>query len=146
MDALVTDAHHRHAVAGLRALGRRGVEAGVLGPGFGSAGLLSRYAAARERGPDAEVDPVGFIAAVNAVARRRGPLVVYPCHECSIDVLLDAGPALAPEAYLPYPGREALDRLRDKAALAHAAQSAGLATPTPSATTTTTVRPSAWST
>jgi predicted ATP-grasp superfamily ATP-dependent carboligase len=110
-------------------LARAGVNAAALGAGRSSAGLLSRYAAGRASGPDAVLDPAGFVAAVSAFARRHGPLVVYPCVERSIDALLDAGTALAPEAHLPYSGRESLDALRDKSELARAAWAVGLATP-----------------
>jgi predicted ATP-grasp superfamily ATP-dependent carboligase len=129
VEALVTDAHRRHAVAGVRALGRAGVQTAVLAEGRVAPGMLSRYAAERATGPDADRDRAGFVAAVSALGRRRGPLVVYPCHEPSIDALLDAADRLDSNVRLPYPGRRALDILRDKGALAAAARSVGIASP-----------------
>jgi predicted ATP-grasp superfamily ATP-dependent carboligase len=128
MDALVTDAHIHSAVWGLRALGRRGLRVLALGPDRGAPGLWSRYAAARAVGPDSEVDPAGFAAAVARLAERQGPLVVYPSQEESIDALLAA--ELPPQARLPYPDRGSLAVVRQKPALAERAHAAGLATPT----------------
>jgi predicted ATP-grasp superfamily ATP-dependent carboligase len=127
MDALVTDAHIRWSVAGIRALGRAGVGVAALAPRRAGAGLWSRYTRAREIGTDSIADGAGFAAAVARVARDRGPLVVYPGHEQAIDALL--GSRLPPEAILPYPGAEVTQRLRDKRSLANAARAAGIETP-----------------
>ncbi len=128
-DALVTDAHLRYAVAGLRGLAAGGLDVAALGRGRGAAGLWSRYASARERGPDSVDDPAAFRARVGEVSRRRGPLVVYPCEEKSIDALLDERASLPPEARLPYSGEAALRRLRDKRALATLAAEVGIGAP-----------------
>ena len=127
MDALVTDAQIRWAVAGLRALGRSGLDVMALGTRRAAAGLWSRYAAATEVGPDSIADPRGFAATVARLASEHGPLVVYPGHEEAIDALFDAD--LPDEAVLPYPGAEATQSLRDKRALAAMAEGAGLAAP-----------------
>jgi predicted ATP-grasp superfamily ATP-dependent carboligase len=128
MDALVADAHLRWSVAGIRGLGRAGLRVVALGPAGSSPGLWSRYAEAREVGPDSAADPAGFAAAVGEVAARYGPLVVYPGNEEAIDALLD-GPAVPPEVTLPYPGAGPTQRLRDKSALPELAAEAGLRTP-----------------
>ena len=127
MDALVTDVNLRYAVAGLRGLARSGLEVAALAPRRTAAGLWSRYPAAREVGPDAEHEPEAFAHRVGEIARARGPLMVYPCHERSIDALFDA--SLPPDARLPYPGREPLRKLRDKRSLGALAPGAGLASP-----------------
>jgi len=129
MDALVTDAHLRYAVTGLRGLVAGGVDVVALGRSRGAAGLWSRYPAARAVGPDSVDAPAAFRARVGEVARRRGPLVVYPCEELSIDALLADPAALPDEAVLPYSGEAALRRLRDKRGLAPLAEEAGLGAP-----------------
>ncbi len=129
MDALITDAHLRYAVTGLRALAAGGLDVVALGKSRGAAGLWSRYAAAREVGPDSVDAPAAFRAKVGEIARRRGPLVVYPCEELSIDALLPDRAALPAEALLPYSGEAALRRLRDKRRLAALADDVGLGAP-----------------
>ena len=129
MDALVTDAHIRWSVAGIRALGRAGLDVVALAPRREAAGLWSRHAVVRERGPDSIEDPRAFAATVGELARRYGPLVVYPAHEQAIDALFDPAAELPPEAILPYPGARETQVLRDKRELAARAQAAGLAAP-----------------
>jgi hypothetical protein len=114
MHALVVDAHHPNSVAGIRGLGRAGVRAVALGPRRSAAGRWSRFAAARELGPIAEV------------AARRGPIVAYPGEEATIDALLD----LAPSDRLVLPWDAApLAALREKGALGALAEPYGLAVP-----------------
>jgi predicted ATP-grasp superfamily ATP-dependent carboligase len=114
VDALVADAHHPNSVAGIRALGRAGVRVIALGPEHLSAGRWSRFAAGRERGDLA------------AAAARRGPVVVYPGEEPTVDSLL--GLAAAPGIVLPWnPG--SLAPLRAKRALPALAAAHGLGAP-----------------
>lgn len=127
MDALVTDAQIRSAVAGVRGLGRAGLEVAAMAPSRGGAGLWSRFAAAREVGPDSVASPREFAAAVAHIAQRHGPLVIYPGQEGAIDPLFAAD--LPPGATLPYPSASATQALRDKRALAGFAEQAGLAAP-----------------
>jgi predicted ATP-grasp superfamily ATP-dependent carboligase len=127
VDALVTDAHFRWSVAGIRGLGRAGIETVALGPRRTAAGLWSRYVKARELGPDPLSDAPGYVAAVARVAKRRGPIVVYPGEERAIDALTDT--RLPPEAVLPYPAGEVMARLRDKRQLAALAAESGLGAP-----------------
>jgi predicted ATP-grasp superfamily ATP-dependent carboligase len=127
MDALVTEAHIRWSVAGIRALGRAGLQVAALAPRRSAAGNWSRYVRAREHGPDVLADGDGYVETVAAVGRRHGPLVVYPGYERGIDALLEA--RLPPEVILPYPPAEVVQRLRDKRALADLAASAGLVAP-----------------
>ena len=127
--ALVTDVHIRSALAGMRALGRAGVPVVTLAPSWLSAGQLSRYATLRAAGPDAARDPEGFVARLAAAAIEHGPLVVYPGREAAIDALLAAPRVLLDRLVLPYPGRAALERLRDKRRLADLAAESGLRVP-----------------
>lgn len=136
MDALVTDAHLRYAVTALRALGAGGLDAVALGRSRSAAGLWSRYSTVRAVGPDSVDAPVAFRAKVAEIARRRGPLVVYPCEERSIDALLTGPDTLPGEAIVPYSGAEAMRRLRDKRELSALAAEAGLGAPTTLATGT----------
>ena len=129
MDALVTDAHIHSAVWGIRALGRAGVRAVALGPDRAAPGLWSRHAAGRVVGPYAERDPEGYARAVASLIQRRGPLVVYPSQEESIDALLAARAELPAAAVLPYPPSERLASIRDKRSLAEWAAEYAIATP-----------------
>ena len=129
MDALVTDVHIASAVAGVRALGRVGLDVVGLAPRRGAAGLWSRYCAARAIGPDSLTDADGFVDAVRRVIERHGRLVVYPGQDEALNALMADAPAMPAEAVLPYPGAEPLAALRDKARLAGLAAAAGLSTP-----------------
>lgn len=127
MRALVTDSHLHPVVAGIRGLGRAGVDVIALGPRRAAAGGWSRYTSAREVGPDAASEPERLAARVRELSGVHGPLVVYPGSEAGIDAIL--GSPLHPRSVLPYPGPESLRRLRDKARLPELARAAGLATP-----------------
>jgi biotin carboxylase len=89
--------------------------------------MWSRYAAARELGPDPLERPAAFAAAVGAVAERAGRLVVYPGHEESIDALFEAD--LPPSVIFPFPGAAVTQAFRDKRRLAELAGDAGLPVP-----------------
>lgn len=128
MRALVTDVHLRTAVAGIRALGRGGVDVVALGAQRSAPGLRSRFARTRATGPDALADPAGFRAAVVRLAELHGPLVLYPCQEASLDLVLEASEE-SDAVRLPWPGRAPLAALRDKRSLPGAARAAGLLTP-----------------
>lgn len=129
MDAIVTDAHTRTGVAGMRGLGRRGVDVLALGAGPLAAGLWSRYASARAIAPLPERDPAGFIDTLARLADRHGSVVVYPSGEASIDAVLNARSMLPALVRLPYPGAEPLRLLRDKPSLAQLAADVSLTTP-----------------
>ncbi|GAC1318318.1 MAG: hypothetical protein NVSMB25_07620 [Thermoleophilaceae bacterium] len=129
MDALVTDVAERGAVAGLRGLGAAGFEVLALGSSRTAAGLWSRFATDRAIGPDSTTDPDGFMQAVGDLARRRGPLFVYPGLEESIDALVDHQDELPAQALIPYSGSTSLRALRDKVHLPTIAQEAGLPMP-----------------
>jgi predicted ATP-grasp superfamily ATP-dependent carboligase len=132
MDALVTDVQMASAVAGLRGLGRAGYRLVALGDRWSAAGLWSRYTAVRAIGPVAERDPSGFASTVIGLAKRHGPLMVYPGWESAISALLDPS-LVGREAVLPYPGTDpkVLHALRDKRELGKLASSVGLRVPLP---------------
>lgn len=127
MIAVVTDAHLRSAVAGLRGLGRAGIAAVALSPHRGAAGRWSRFASERALGPDPERDPGGYLRTLGELAERHDGVIVYPAREAGIAPLL-GGPL--PEGVTPAFGTaEAVAALRDKTALPALAAGAGLATP-----------------
>jgi hypothetical protein len=129
MDALVTDTHVISAVAGLRALGRSGLDVLALAPHWSAAGLWSRYAAGRAVGPDPALDEGGFARRIAELATEHGPIVVYPGREAAVDRLLHATPPLPKGAVLPYPDAGAVAVLRDRANLPTLSEAAGLRTP-----------------
>jgi predicted ATP-grasp superfamily ATP-dependent carboligase len=129
LDALVTDVQLAPAVAGVRGLGRGRVGVIALGPDRTAAGLWSRYTAKREVGPDAVASPDAYAATIARVARERGPLVVYPSREESIDAILEHLAEMPPEVVLPYPTGDALRRIRDKPGLGELTAEVGLRSP-----------------
>ena len=129
MDALVTDVQRAGAVAGLRGLGRAGLEVVALGPGRAAAGLWSRFAAARAIGPDAIESSSDFAATVGRLAREHGPLVVFPGREEAIDAILPRLEEMPSELIFPYATGGALDVIRNKRDLAPLAERAGFRVP-----------------
>ncbi|MEK6271339.1 MAG: hypothetical protein AABM42_01655 [Actinomycetota bacterium] len=129
MDALVTDVQLAPAVAGVRGLGRGGIGVIAIGPDRSAAGLWSRYTREREVSPDAVASPAAYVAHIASVARERGPLVVYPSREESIDAILDHLAELPPEVVLPYPTNDALGRIREKPGLGALTAEVGLRSP-----------------
>ena len=124
--ALVTHAHSRAAVAGIRALGAAGVGVVALAAQRDAAGLASRWASERSVGPPS--DPPGpWIDHIAKLARRHGPVVVYPGQEEGAGPL--AGAPLPEEAVVPYPAGGAVEALRDKGRLAGLSRDAGIASP-----------------
>jgi len=123
--ALVTDAHLRSVLAGIRGLGSVGHDVLALAPRRSAAGLWSRHVAGRAVTPAA--DGERLTRRLAEMRDRHGPLLVYPGQESSIDALL-ATPMPAGVA-LPYPDVEALATLRDKRRLGVVAGEAGLSSP-----------------
>src|SRR5712692_1508804 len=91
IDAIVLDVRLRSAVQGLRGLGRAGLRVHAVGETPFSAGLWSRFAAARSVAPRVHDDERGFIAKIARLVEQDAPegrrVVVYPGHERSIDAL-----------------------------------------------------------
>lgn len=127
--ALVTDAHLRSVVAGLRALGRDGVPVVALAPGRRAAGLWSRHACERRVGPGVVSDPAGYVEAIERAARDRGRLVAYPGWERALQAVLDARARLPDDIVLPYPDNASVAALRDKRRLAELAAGSGVEPP-----------------
>jgi predicted ATP-grasp superfamily ATP-dependent carboligase len=126
LPALVTHAHSRAAVAGVRALGAAGIKVVAVASNRSAAGLWSRHAAVRATGPDSD-DAEAWRTHVFGLASRHGPLVVYPGQEEGIAPLVREP---VPEGVLlPYPGSAAVERLRDKRELAALSSEAGLGSP-----------------
>jgi predicted ATP-grasp superfamily ATP-dependent carboligase len=127
MRAVVADAHLRSAVAGIRGLGRGGIQPIAVAPHWTAAGLWSRYADGRAKSPDPAQDPVGFLRTLGRLAAKHGDLVVYPASEAALEPLVRR--PLPTGVNLPFEDLEAVERLRDKAALAELASHVGFATP-----------------
>jgi predicted ATP-grasp superfamily ATP-dependent carboligase len=129
LDALVTDVQLAPAVAGVRGLGRAGIGVIALGPDRSAAGLWSRYTSDREVGPDAVASPEAYVDLVARVAKERGPLVVYPSREESIDAIVDHLAEMPPEVAFPFPTDDALRKIREKPGLEALAAEVGLRSP-----------------
>jgi predicted ATP-grasp superfamily ATP-dependent carboligase len=128
VDALVTDAHSRAGVAGIRALGRAGKRVVAFASTRGAPGLRSRYATEGAVGPPAG-EGAAFVARIGELAREHGPLVVYPGQEEALDPLTNHMGELPPEAIVPYPGPEPLRALRHKPSLEELVRQADLVVP-----------------
>ena len=124
--ALVTHAHSRAAVAGIRALGAAGVEVVAVASRRSAAGLWSRHTAVRTTGPGSD-DPDAWRACVAQLAARHGPIVVYPGQEEGIAPLVRE--PVADGVVLPYPGAAAVERVRDKRELHALSREAGIPSP-----------------
>jgi predicted ATP-grasp superfamily ATP-dependent carboligase len=125
--AVVTDAQLRSAVAGLRGLGRAGVDVLALAPRRSAPGLWSRYATRRTIGADPEREPLAYLYRLAGLARAYDGVVVYPAREAGIAPLLDTH---LPEGVRPaFGSREAVALLRDKSALPDLAAGAGFGSP-----------------
>lgn len=129
MKALVTDAHLRSSVAGIRALGAARVAVVAAAAERSAAGLWSRYVQSRATVPASQEAPQGFIDALGALAARHGRLAVYPGQESSVGALLDHGSALPADVVSPYADVDAQRLLREKPNLAELAADAGLRAP-----------------
>lgn len=129
MKALVTDAHLRSSVAGIRALGTAGVPLVAAATDRSAAGLWSRYVSARAALPAPQLSTQAFVDALGKLAARHGPLVVYPGQESSVGALLERADRLPPGVVSPYADVDAPRRLREKPELAELAVAAGLAAP-----------------
>jgi hypothetical protein len=127
-DALVPDAHLNAAVAGIRGLGVAGLNVIAAGPQWTAAGLWSRYTAERAVVPSIVEDPRGYARGLQQLAADRGPLVIFPSREETIDAML-ADRSGWDGAILPFPPARVLDRVRDKGRLTSTAGAAGIATP-----------------
>ena len=125
--AIVTEAHVRSVVAGIRGLGRAGVRVHAMGP-RGAAGRRSRWAASAGTAPDAQTDGAGHAAAVRSAADADPGAILYPSTEWSLTACLSAAEP-ADALRLPYGRLEALRELRDKDRMASAARRAGLLAP-----------------
>jgi predicted ATP-grasp superfamily ATP-dependent carboligase len=129
LDALVTDVQLAPAVAGVRGLGRSGIGVVALGPDRSAAGLWSRYTRQREVGPDVVESPEAYVDVIARIARERGPIVVYPSREESIDAILDHLAEMPPEVVFPFPTDGALSRIREKPGLEALTAEVGLRSP-----------------
>jgi predicted ATP-grasp superfamily ATP-dependent carboligase len=128
-DAVVTDVHSRSALAGMRDLGRAGLDVLALGPQRSAAGTWSSYAAGWALAPDSVEEPAAFVRRIAELAGDEGPFVLYPSGEPAIDALVQFGHELPASVTLPYADLGTLEVLRDKRALAGLAARAGLTTP-----------------
>jgi predicted ATP-grasp superfamily ATP-dependent carboligase len=129
MNALVTDAELRNAVAGIRGLGRGGFPVVAVAAGRAAAGFRSRYVVARAGARSVLDDPAGFASDVAEAARRHAPAIVYPGREESLGVLLEARAALPEGVTLPYPPTPVVRALRKKPDLEAAANRIGMGVP-----------------
>ncbi len=128
-DAVVTDVHSRSALAGMRDLGRAGLDVLALGPQRSAAGTWSSYAAGWALAPESVEDPAGFVRRIVELADESGPFMLYPSGEPAIDALVQWPDALPANVMLPYADLRALEVLRDKRELPGLAARAGLTTP-----------------
>jgi len=126
--ALVTDAHLRSSVAGIRALGAGGVPVVAAATNRSAAGLWSRYAGARATMP-ASSAPAELVDALGALAAQHGRLAVYPGQESTVGALIEHADRLSPDVVSPYGEGEGPRRLREKPELAELAAAEGLEAP-----------------
>jgi predicted ATP-grasp superfamily ATP-dependent carboligase len=130
--AIVTDAGLRNVVAGIRALGRAGVDVLALAERRRAAGRRSRFSSRDADFGSACEEPARFAEELRALAAKlgansQGPVVVYPGSEEAIEACLDH-PYRDASWKLPW-SVESTQGLRDKERLKQIAASAGVRTP-----------------
>jgi predicted ATP-grasp superfamily ATP-dependent carboligase len=128
LSALVTDGHSRAALAGVRALGLAGVGVRSLSSTACAPAAWSRHASASDLGPPS-TDERAFVARIAELARRHGPLVVFPGQEQAVGALARHAAGLDDHAVFPYSDPEVVLTLTDKSKLAPLAAEVGLAPP-----------------
>ncbi|HEV3229145.1 MAG TPA: ATP-grasp domain-containing protein [Solirubrobacteraceae bacterium] len=129
MDAIVTDVDISSAVAGLRALGRRGISTLAVAARRNAGGLWSRYASARAVCPDVVDEPVAFTAELGRLASHYGNPIVYPGREEAINALLTPAREGTAPTRVPYADIDAVQIVRDKRMLRGLAHEVGLDAP-----------------
>lgn len=126
---LVTDIHLRSSLAGIRGLAQAGCEVVGLASRLSAAGLWSRGLSGRVIDRRADDGAPGLHGALDRLARDRGPVVVYPGQESTIEALLTYGARPGPDVVIPYPSLDGLRAVRDKSGLVEMAADARLASP-----------------
>lgn len=124
---LVTDGEQRAALAAVRSLGAAGHRVYVCSSRPRSLAGASRHCRAYATVPDALTDPAGYVAALRALVRAHGIEVLLPMTEPALLALLPERESLG--ARIPFAGREAFERICDKAAVMEAARAAGIGVP-----------------
>jgi predicted ATP-grasp superfamily ATP-dependent carboligase len=127
--ALVLDVRWVNGLAAIRSLGRAGVRVFALDPGWTPLGFRSRYATA-VRTPDPVVDPAAYVELLRELGDElRTPAPVFPTHDPPLNAVADARDELGDRFLYPFPGPDALARIRSKRAQLQSAADAGVDTP-----------------
>jgi len=106
LDVLVLDGRQRQSLVAVRSLGRAGLRVGVAEVGSAPPAAASRWCLARERQPEPDGDPEGFVESLGEILSRRAPNVLIPAHDGTVEALrscrdrLEASVALASETAL----------------------------------------------
>ena len=125
---LITDGEQRSSLAAVRSLGRAGHHVVVCSTGPRPLAGASRYARAAFQVPDPTVDPPGFSGAVRDLLESEQIDVLLPMTDVSAPLLFELRTRM-PNVAVPFPDREAYERLSDKVGLLDIAGSLGVPKP-----------------
>jgi predicted ATP-grasp superfamily ATP-dependent carboligase len=126
---LVTDARRGSALAFIRSLGRRGHHVVAADAASPSAGMRSRFAAARVRYPSPLDDPAATGAALVRAAHTHGIELIVPVTDEVIMTLVDRLADLPAGCQVAIPGPAAALVVGDKRATVDLARSLGIPVP-----------------
>ncbi len=126
---LVTDARRGSALAFIRSLGRTGHHVVAADSASPSAGMRSRFAAARVRYPPPLDDPVAAGEALVRAAHTHRIALIVPITDEVIMSLVDRLADLPPETQVAIPDRDAAGVVGDKRATLDLAVSLGIPVP-----------------
>lgn len=127
--ALILDGQLRSALAVARSLGRKGIEAHVVGDTWATTSFFSKYCRRRIVLPSLQTDSKHFARQFFKLLERERYSVIYPITNDSLDFLDSHREQIAPSAGLLLPSPESLRIARDKARIGRLAEELDIPVP-----------------
>jgi predicted ATP-grasp superfamily ATP-dependent carboligase len=129
MDALLTDANERAALAAARSLVNAGYSVAAGSPRRLSLAAVSRGVHRLRLSPSLLADPPRYAREVGKAARELNARVLLPVTDASVEAILSHRADIPSSAVLPFPDIAVYRAASDKAAMLPRARRAGLAVP-----------------
>jgi predicted ATP-grasp superfamily ATP-dependent carboligase len=127
--ALVLDGQLRSALAVTRSLGRKGIEAHVVGDTWATTSFFSKHCRRRIILPSIQTDSPGFTRQFFQLLERERYSVIYPITNDSLDFLDSHRERINPLAGLLLPSAASLRIARDKALVGRLAEELNIPVP-----------------
>lgn len=125
---LITDGEQRASLAAVRSLGRAGHHVFVCSVERKPLAGASRFCRGSFQVPDPNIDGDGFRGAVERLVDGEDIALLLPMTDVSAPLLLDFR-SLRPDVVVPFPERDAYERLTDKVGLSDLASELGVPVP-----------------